>query len=405
MTVGKLRQLFCHAQVATMTDNSLGLIADGAVVVEDHIIRWVGAMDALPDHWQPSASDLEVIDCQGALLTPGLVDCHTHLVWGGDRADEFQQRLHGASYAAIAAAGGGILATVRATRAASEDALFEAAKLRVEALIAQGVTCVEIKSGYGLSEADELKQLRVARRLGTEFPIRVKTTLLAAHALPPEYKNDADGYIDHICQVILPAAANAQLADAVDVFCEEIGFTPAQTERVFQAAQALNLPVKLHAEQLSDQGGGALVAKYQGLSADHLEYLSQASIDAMAQAGTVAVLLPGAFYFLRETKLPPIAQLRAAGVPIAIATDANPGSSPIIHLPLMAHMGCTLFQLTPEEAWLGITRHGAQALGLQDTGMIVEGMRADLALWDMQTPATLCYEFGVNRLIGRWFAG
>ena len=394
--------LFHNLTLATMRDASLDLIQQGALISEQGRILWLGEEAKLPPKWLNLKNK---VDGKGGLLTPALIDCHTHLVWGGNRANEFKQRLHGVSYATIAAAGGGILSTVQATRAASEDELFHAAKERAEALISQGVSCIEIKSGYGLSLDDELKQLRVARKLGEVLPVRVVTTLLAAHALPPEYKNRADDYIDYICDTILPAAATEGLADAVDVFCENIGFSRKQTDRVFATAKALGLPVKLHAEQLSDQDGASLVASYQGLSADHLEYLSDKGIAAMAAAGTVAVLLPGAFYFLRETKLPPIEKMRAAGVKMAIATDANPGTSPIMHLPLMMHMACTLFRFTPEETWLGTTKHAAQALGLTDTGILEVGMRADLALWQISAPEELCYELGVNRLVKRWFAG
>ncbi|MCO4322556.1 imidazolonepropionase [Aliidiomarina quisquiliarum] len=398
--------LFHNLTVATMNDSNLGLIEQGALVCEHQRIVWVGKEADLPAQWQPLKESPQTnVNGKGGLLTPALIDCHTHLVWGGSRANEFKQRLHGVSYEAIAAAGGGILSTVRATRAATEAELFASAKERAEALIAQGVSSIEIKSGYGLSLDDELKQLRVARKLGEELPVRVVTTLLAAHALPPEYKDRADDYITYICDTILPAAAAEGLADAVDVFCENIGFTRQQTERVFAAAQALGLPVKLHAEQLSDQDGASLVASYNGLSADHLEYLSNKGIAAMAAADTVAVLLPGAYYFLRETKLPPIEAMRTAGVKMAIATDANPGTSPIFNLPLMMHMACTLFRFTPEEAWLATTKHAAQALGLTDTGELKEGMRADLALWQISAPEELCYELGINRLVQRWFAG
>lgn len=386
---------------ACMTANDLAVQTDAAVAIENGIIAWVGPAASLPAAYV----GWERYDGHGKLLTPSLTDCHTHLVWAGSRAGEFRQRLHGASYADIAAQGGGILSTVKATRAASEDELFAVSLPRAQALLAQGVSHIEIKSGYGLSLADELKQLRVARRIGDTLPLKVTTTLLAAHALPPEFKGDADGYVDHIINDILPAAAAQDLADAVDVFCENIGFSRAQTERIFQAAQAHGLPVKLHAEQLSDQDGSALVAQYQGLSADHLEYLSAEGIQAMAAAGTVAVLLPGAFYFLRETKLPPIDLLRQHSVPIAIATDANPGSSPLIQLPLMMHLACSLFRLTPEEAWLGVTRHAAKALGDVQQGTIAPGQRADLALWNLSAPEEICYEFGINPLESLWIAG
>ncbi|CUS47943.1 MAG: imidazolonepropionase HutI [Idiomarinaceae bacterium HL-53] len=398
--------IISHATIATMQpaqgEGPLGIIENGAVVIANGCVEWVGAMQALPERYK----NIEVeFHAQGQLVTPGLIDCHTHLVWGGDRANEFKQRLHGASYADIAAAGGGIRATVKATRNATEEQLFTETKVRAETLLAQGVTTLEIKSGYGLNLESELKQLRVARRIGEALPVRVISTLLAAHALPPEYEGNSDGYIEHVCDTIIPTVAKEKLADAVDVFCENIGFSRPQAERVFQAATAHGLPVKIHAEQLSDQDGSALMASYQGLSADHLEYLSEKGVAAMAEAGSVAVLLPGAFYFLRETKLPPIELLRKNSVPIAIATDANPGSSPIINLPLMMHMACTLFKLTPEEAWLGVTKHAAIALGLKNTGLIERGARADLAIWAMKAPEMMCYEFGVNRLVQRFFAG
>lgn len=391
--------LITNATIATMSDNSLGLIDQGALAMSDTEILWVGPASELPENYTIAEN---TIDAGGKLLTPGLVDCHTHLVWAGSRAEEFRKRLHGVSYKEIAEQGGGILSTVKATRAASEDELFELTRPRAQALISQGVTQIEVKSGYGLTLEDELKQLRVARRLGRELPVSVRTTLLAAHALPPEYREDADGYIDYVCNTILPAAAKDNLADAVDVFCENIGFSREQTEQVFNAAKAHGLPVKLHAEQLSDQDGAALVAKHKGLSADHLEYLSEHGIREMAKSGTVGVLLPGAFYFLRETKLPPIQQMRDAGVPIAIATDANPGSSPFIDIQLMMHMSCTLFRMTPEEAWLGVTRHAAKALGETDRGVLKAGNKADINLWNISSPAEICYQFGINPLAQRW---
>ncbi|MCC5879962.1 MAG: imidazolonepropionase [Idiomarina sp.] len=395
-------QVIHNVRVAAIADASdFALTDDAVVVIEQQNIAWVGPIHQLPDTYQHA----ERFDGGGGVLTPGLIDCHTHLVWAGSRANEFSMRLHGASYEEIAAAGGGILSTVKATRAASEDELFDLALVRAKALIDQGVTEIEIKSGYGLELETELKQLRVARRLGETLPLKVHTTFLAAHALPIEYKDDADGYIDYVCERMLPAALKEGLVDAVDVFCERIGFSRAQTEKVFMTAKSFNLPVKLHAEQLSDQDGAKLVADYQGLSADHLEYLSDAGIAAMAKAGTVAVLLPGAFYFLRETKYPPITQLREAGVPIAIATDANPGSSPIHQAQLMLHMACTLFRLTPEEALAGMTVNAAKALGSQTSGQIKAGMQANLALWDIHQPAELCYQFGVNPLQARWFQG
>ncbi|RUO37036.1 imidazolonepropionase [Aliidiomarina shirensis] len=396
------RSFVIHSVAAArMNAPDLGLLTDASVVIADGKIAWVGKSSALP----ASFNDLPQLNGEGKLLTPALTDCHTHLVWAGSRANEFRQRLHGASYQEIAEAGGGILSTVNATREATEEELFAQSLPRAQALLKQGVAHIEIKSGYGLSLRDELKQLRVARRIGAELPLKVSTTLLAAHALPPEFENNSDGYIDLVCNKIIPAAAAENLVDAVDVFCENIGFSRAQSERVFQAAAAHGLPVKIHAEQLSDQDGSALMAEYQGLSADHLEYLSANGIAAMAKSGSVAVLLPGAFYFLRETKLPPVQALRDAGVPIAIATDANPGSSPLIQLPLMMHMACAFFRLTPEEAWLGVTRNGARALGERNQGEIAEGQRADLALWNLSSPEQICYEFGINPLAQLWIDG
>ncbi|RUO29200.1 imidazolonepropionase [Aliidiomarina sedimenti] len=400
------RTVIHNVTLATMQQGAdrsagFGLVENGALVIEGEQILWCGPQDELPQ--QPE--DATNVDGHGGVLSPGLIDCHTHLVWAGSRANEFSMRLHGASYEEIANAGGGILSTVRATRAASEDELYQLAAVRAAALIDQGVTELEIKSGYGLDTETELKQLRVARRLGATLPINVHTTFLAAHALPEEYKDNSDGYIEYICEQMLPQAVAEGLVDAVDVFCERIGFSRAQTERVFKAAQGFNLPVKLHAEQLSDQDGAALVADYQGLSADHLEYLSEQGIAAMKQAGTVAVLLPGAFYFLRETKYPPIDALRAAGVPIAIATDANPGSSPIHNAQLMLHMASTIFRLTPEEALAGMTCHAAKALGQNESGVLQAGKQANLVLWNVAEPAELCYQFGVNPLRQRWFKG
>lgn len=342
---------------------------------------------------------------RGGVMTPGLVDCHTHLVFGGSRADEFEARLEGVGYEEIARRGGGILSTVTATREASEDELFELARPRLEALIADGVTTVEIKSGYGLTVEDELKMLRVARRLGEVLPVRVVTTLLGAHALPPEFKDDSDGYIDLVCQEMVPAAAKEGLADAVDVFCEKIAFSVAQCERVFEAAEAHGLPIKAHAEQLSNLGGTAMAARHGALSADHIEYLDDAGIAAMREAGSVAVILPGAFHTLRETQPPPIAALREAGVPMAVATDANPGSSPLFMPTLMLNLACTLFRLTPQEALAGMTTHGASALGLKGVGRIQEGAAADLCVWDIDTPAALAYAVQPGRLRQRLFQG
>lgn len=393
--------ILTNVRLISVQEDTLEPLHAAAIVIENGFISWAGPEHQLPE----SYSALPRFDGENCLLTPGLIDCHTHLVWAGSRANEFSMRLHGASYEDVANAGGGIISTVKATRAASEDELFALAKPRAEALIAQGVTELEIKSGYGLDLDSELKQLRVARRLGNALPVKVHTTFLAAHALPPEYTDNADGYIDYICSTILPAAVKEGLVDAVDAFCERIGFSPEQTERVFKQAKALGLPVKLHAEQLSDQNGAALVARYQGLSADHLEYLSEQGIQAMAESGTVAVLLPGAFYFLRETKYPPIDLLRKHKVPIAIATDANPGSSPIHSAQLMLHMACTIFRLTPEEAIQGMTRHAASALGSTTSGVIKAGNRADFALWKVSEAAELCYQFGVNPLHNRIFGG
>ncbi|MCR4511265.1 imidazolonepropionase [Pseudomonas sp. 32.2.56] len=342
---------------------------------------------------------------RGGVMTPGLVDCHTHLVYAGNRAAEFEQRLEGVSYAEIAKAGGGILSSVRATRAASEDELLAQSLPRVQALLDDGVTTLEIKSGYGLTVDDELKMLRVARRLGELLSLRITTTLLGAHALPPEFAGDSDGYIALVCNEMIPAAVAEGLVDAVDVFCENIAFSPTQCELVFQAAQRHGLPIKVHAEQLSNQGGSALAARYQGLSADHIEFLDEAGVQAMAAAGTVATLLPGAFHTLRETQLPPIALLRQHGVPMAVASDANPGTSPICFPTLILNLACTLFRLTPREALAGMTAHAARALGRPDLGRIAVGVPADLCLWDVQQPAELAYALQPGRLRQRIFNG
>jgi imidazolonepropionase len=345
-------------------------------------------------------SALQRHDGHDALVTPGLVDCHTHLVYGGDRADEFAMRLAGASYADIAARGGGIVSTVRATRAASEDELFASASMRLANLLREGVCAIEIKSGYGLDLATERKQLRVARRLGEAHGVTVTTTFLGAHALPPEFAGRADAYVDRVCDEMLPALAGEGLVDAVDVFCESIAFSLAQTERVFEAAARLAIPVKVHAEQLSDCGGAALAARHRALSADHLEHLSSAGIEAMRAAGTVAVLLPGAYYMLRERTLPPVEALRAAGVPIAVATDHNPGTSPLLSLHLAMHMACTLFRLTVPEMLAGVTRHAARALGLADThGTIGVGRGANFVLWNVQDVADLAYWMGSRPVV------
>lgn len=386
-------RLFINATLATMVDGApapYGLIKNGALAVRDGQIEHIGAMATLPS----DARATTITDLAGALITPGLIDCHTHLIFAGDRSVEFEARLLGKSYKEIAQAGGGILSTVRATRAASEDALVAAAQPRLDAMIAEGVTTIEIKSGYGLTLDDELKMLRAARRLGEIRSIRVKTTLLAAHAVPPEFIDRADDYISYLCDEILPTAHAEGLADAVDGFCEGVGFSPAQIERVFEKAAALNIPVKLHAEQLSDLGGAKLAAGFGALSADHLEYLSGDDAAALAQSGTVAVLLPGAFYFLRETKLPDVDALRAAGVPIAVATDCNPGTSPMTSLRLAMNMACVLFRLTPEEALAGVTRNAARALGVGDAGTLETGKRADLCIWHEQNPGALAYSIG-----------
>jgi len=366
-----------------------GLIRHGALLADGDRIHWVGPESDLP----AGLSVDEEADLGGALLTPGLVDAHTHLVYAGDRAHEFELRLSGATYEDIARAGGGIRSTVAATRAASAEQLLAGALPRARALQAGGVTTLEIKSGYGLDAATEARCLRAARAVGRHTGLTVRTSFLAAHALPPEFEGRPDDYIDAVVGW-MPALQAEGLIDAVDAFCERIGFTPAQTRRVFEAAHALGLPVKLHAEQLSDQGGAALAAEFGALSCDHLEWLSDAGIAAMRQAGTVAMLLPGAYYFLRETKLPPVEALRAAGVPVAIASDHNPGSSPGLSMPLMLNMACTFFRLTPLEAWRGATVHAARALGLADRGILQAGHRADLAVWALEHPRQLAYGFG-----------
>ncbi len=386
--------LWRNARLVTLAGESpWGLVDPGALLTRGTQIEWVGALTELPAALRQRVAAEH--DLQGALVTPGLVDCHTHLVYGGQRAREFELRLQGASYEDIARAGGGIRSTVAATRAASDEALFTSARQRALTLMREGVTTLEVKSGYGLALAHERRCLAVARRLGAELPLTVRTTYLAAHALPPEFDGRADDYVDALCGW-LPALHHEGLVDAVDAFCERIGFTPAQTRRVFEAARALSLPVKLHAEQLSDQGGAELAAEFGALSCDHLEHLSERGVRAMRSAGTVAVLLPGAYYFLRDTQLPPIAALREAGVPMALATDHNPGSSPALSLLLMLHMGCTMFRLTPEEALRGVTVNGALALGLADRGRLAAGQRADFVAWDLEHPNELAYWFGHN---------
>lgn len=392
--------LLTDATVATMV-GGYGLIPDGAVAMDGTGILWAGAMADLP----AAHATLPRHSAEGRLVTPALIDCHSHIVFGGHRAAEFEMRLNGASYEEVARAGGGILSTVTATRAASEADLLASALARADQIIAGGAATIEIKSGYGLTVEDELKMLRVARRVRQARPVHVVTTHLAAHAIPPDYKGRADAYIDEVAIPSLQAAHSEGLVDAVDAFCEGIAFSPTQVERLFLAAQSLGLPVKLHAEQLSDLKGAALAARFNALSADHLEYLAQDGIDAMAASGTVAVILPGAFYTLRETQMPPIAALRAAGVPMALATDCNPGSSPVTSLTLTMNMACTLFRMTPLEALQATTTHAARALGLTDRGTIAAGQRADLAIWDAQHPAELSYRIGATPLHSRIFGG
>lgn len=385
-----MRTVWQHCHVATMAEGRYSAIEDAAIVTSAGLIEWIGPRVEL------AQVDTErTVDLGGAWVTPGLIDCHTHAVFGGNRSGEFEQRLQGVSYAEIAAQGGGIASTVRATRAASEDELFASARQRVQALMRDGVTTIEVKSGYGLDLANERKMLRVARRLAAELPLAVRATCLAAHALPPEYAGRADDYIAHICDEMLPALAAEGLVDAVDAFCEHLAFSPAQVERLFIKARELGLPVKLHAEQLSSLHGSSLAARYQALSADHLEFMTEDDAIAMAKAGTVAVLLPGAFYFLRETQLPPMDALRRHGVKIALASDLNPGTSPGLSLRLMLNMGCTCFRMTPEEALAGVTVHAATALGLGDShGSLEAGKVADFVAWQIERPADLAYWLG-----------
>lgn len=396
-------RLWTNARLATMVPGRApyGAIEDGLIASRDGRIVHAG-----PRKEAPAVDAAETIDCEGRWITPGLIDCHTHLVYGGDRAHEFELRLQGATYEEIARAGGGIVSSVKATREASAGALFGSADKRLSALLAEGVTTVEIKSGYGLDVASETKALSVARRLGAERPVRVLTTFLGAHAVPPEFKGRSGDYIDLVCGPMLDAVVADNLADAVDVFCEGIAFSPDETARVFEAAKAKGLAVKIHAEQLSNLGGAAMAAGFGALSADHLEHLDEAGVIAMAEAGTVAVVLPGAFYFLRETVKPPIELLRKHGVPIALATDANPGTSPLTSPLLTMNMGCTLFRLTPEEALAGMTREAARALGLQDEiGTLEAGKACDLAIWDIERPAELAYRMGFNPLYARIWRG
>tara|TARA_R110002020_G_scaffold458127_1_gene675361 strand:- start:7564 stop:8778 length:1215 start_codon:yes stop_codon:yes gene_type:complete len=395
--------VFVDLNAATMVESqdAYGLVADAAIAVVDGLIDWVGPALDLPAAY----TDLPSTNLGGRFVTPGLIDCHTHIVHGGDRAVEFEMRLNGASYEEVARAGGGIVSTVEATRAADADELLAEALRRVDVLIAEGVTMIEIKSGYGLDVETELRMLRTARAIADNRPVRVKTTFLGAHATPADYAGRDDAYIDEVCIPALRAACAEGLVDAVDGFCEGIAFQPAQIARVFDVAVELGLPIKLHAEQLSNLGGAKLAARYGALSADHIEYLDEDGVLAMAKAGTVAVILPGAFYTLRETQAPPIALLRKHAVPMALATDINPGSSPLNSLLLTLNMSCTLFRMTPLEALCGVTRNAARALGVTDAGTIAAGLRADLAVWDIKHPAELAYRIGFNPLHSRIFGG
>ena len=385
-----MKKLWTNCHIATMQDGQYSSIESAAIVTLAQHIHWIGAEKDVPiDDYA------EIIDLNGAWVTPGLIDCHTHSVFGGNRSVEFEKRLQGVSYAEIAASGGGIASTVRATREASEEQLLASALKRIRCMLKDGVTTIEIKSGYGLDYSNERKMLRVIRQVAQTLPMTVKSTCLAAHALPPEYQDQSDAYIEHICTEMLPKLHQEGLVDAVDAFCEHLAFSPAQVERVFKAAQALNLPVKLHAEQLSSLGGSTLAARYHALSADHLEYMTEADAKAMAASGTVAVLLPGAFYFLRETKYPPLDSLQQHGVRIALSSDLNPGTSPALSLRLMLNMGSTLFRLTPEQALAGVTTHAAYALGLQDThGTLEQGKVADFIAWDIEHPSEIVYWLG-----------
>ncbi|WP_457092352.1 imidazolonepropionase [Microvirga sp. P5_D2] len=396
-------RIWLNARLATLAgESSLGIVENGAIAATDGRITFVGSIDNLPSGWDAR----EQVDCDGRWITPGLIDCHTHLVFGGDRAHEFELRLNGASYEEIARSGGGIISTVKATRAASEDELVASALPRLDHLIREGVTTVEIKSGYGLDLETESRMLRAARRLGEIRPVSVTTTFLGAHALPPEAEGDKDAFIARVCNEMLPAIAREGLADAVDAFCEGIAFSPEQTARVFDAAKGLGLSIKLHADQLSNLHGAKLAAEYGALSADHLEYTDDDGAAAMAKAGTVAVLLPGAFYMLRETKLPPIAAFRAHGARMALATDCNPGTSPLTSLLLTMNMGATLFRMNVEECIAGVTREAARALGrLDECGTLEPGKFCDLAIWDIERPAELVYRIGFNPLHARIWRG
>lgn len=396
--------LLTNAAMATMNggDAPYGLLEDGALVISGERIHWVGPRDTLPEDLRSLPEE----DLGGKVVTPALIDCHSHLVHGGNRAREFEMRLEGAGYEEIARAGGGILSTVRATRQASEDELIAGALPRVDAMISEGTAVIEIKSGYGLDLDTEMKMLRAARRISEARPVEIRTTFLGAHAVPPEYEGRAGDYIDFICETVLPAVHRDRLADAVDAFCERIAFTTGQVAHLFTRARDLGLPVKLHAEQLSDSGGAEMAASFSALSADHLEHLDTDGISAMAMAGTVGVLLPGAYYTLRETRLPPVEAMREAGVPMAVATDCNPGTSPVASPLAVLNMACTLFRLTPEEALAGMTCHAARALGMEDqAGTLEPGKLANLAVWDIDHPAELAYFLGLNRLAQRIYRG
>ncbi|NOU52783.1 imidazolonepropionase [Pseudoalteromonas sp. JBTF-M23] len=394
-----------NVKLATMNPeipNPYGLVEQGAIMIKNGKIVWVGPQSDMP---QFDALATPLHDGKGQLVTPGLIDCHTHILFAGNRATEFEQRLNGVSYQQIAQNGGGIASTVRATRQADMESLFVAGKTRLNSLLREGVTTVESKSGYGLDCENEIKLLEVNKLLNEHHPVDIQSTFLGAHALPPEYKDSADDYIDLVCEQMLPLVAEQNLAVAVDVFCENVGFSYEQTKKVFTKAKQLGLKIKCHAEQLSNQHGSELVAEFSGLSADHIEYLDEQGVIAMAKAGTTAVVLPGAFYFLRETQLPPIELLRKHQVPMAIASDFNPGTAPLCSLRLMLNMACTLFRMTPLEALQGVTIHAAKALGLNDRGMLKEGLRADIALWDIEHPAQLSYQFGVSDLSNLWISG
>jgi len=394
MTLPRWDGLLLDCNLATLTGNATayGAIEQGALGWKDGVIEFAGQQSQLPGN--PDSLAAQVESAGNAWITPGLIDCHTHLVFAGNRAEEFELRLNGASYEEIARAGGGIVSTVSKTRAATDEDLFAQSLRRARALLTDGTTTIEIKSGYGLDLENEIKMLRTARRIGEELGITVRTTFLGAHAVPPEFVGRQSDYVDEVCIRMLPAIANEGLADAVDAFCETIAFTLSETRRVFETARALGLPVKLHADQLSDSGGAGLVAEFGGLSADHLEYTNEADVVAMAAAGTVAVMLPAAFYTLRETRLPPLDRFRAHGVPLAVATDVNPGTSPVLSLRHAMNMACTLFRMTPEEALRGATVNAARALGLNDRGTLEAGRRADFVVWDIDHPAELCYWIG-----------